>query len=137
MYREGPFEQGKPEQGYQLPFTPREFFAAGIAAADEWCIRTYGAPFGRLGPRQREAALRQLESGAVAFAEFGGRLFFEALLQIAMEGFFADPIYGGNRDKAGWRLVGYPGLPARYAGLIDEYRNRRYSAEPRSIADLS
>ena len=33
MYRNGPFLQGKAEYGYQLPLTPREFFAAGIAAA--------------------------------------------------------------------------------------------------------
>ena len=35
MYRSGPFLNGKPEQGYQLALTPREFFAAGIAAATE------------------------------------------------------------------------------------------------------
>ena len=22
---------------------------------------------------------------------------------------FADPVYGGNKDFAGWRLVGFPG----------------------------
>ena len=43
-----------------------------------------------------------------------------------MEGFFADPIYGGNRNKAAWRMVGYPGLPAVYSTLIEEYRNKRY-----------
>src|SRR5262245_56104747 len=32
MYRSGPFLRGKPEQGYQLALTPREFFLAGIAA---------------------------------------------------------------------------------------------------------
>src|SRR5262249_37628128 len=36
MYRSGPFHKGKPEQGYQLALTPREFFAAGIAAANAW-----------------------------------------------------------------------------------------------------
>jgi len=63
--------------------------------------------------------------------------FFESLLQITMEGLFADPIYGGNRNKAGWRMVGYPGLPAVYSKLIDEYRDKRYIAEPQSIADFS
>jgi len=24
-----------------------------------------------------------------------------------LEGFFSDPIYGGNRDKLGWKLVGF------------------------------
>ena len=68
---------------------------------------------------------------------FEGKQFFEALLKITMEGFFADPIYGGNRNKAGWRMVGYPGLPAIYSTLIDEYRNKRYVVEPQSIADFS
>ena len=74
---------------------------------------------------------------AKEYVSFNGKQFFEALLQIAMEGFFSDPIYGGNRDKVGWKLVGYPGLPAKYASLIEQYRNRRYSVEPRSIADVS
>ena len=26
-----------------------------------------------------------------------------------IEGMFADPVYGGNKDFAGWRLVGFPG----------------------------
>ena len=54
-----------------------------------------------------------------------------------MEAFFADPIYGGNRNKASWKMLGFPGLPAVYSNLIEEYRNKRYVAEPQSIADFS
>ena len=55
-----------------------------------------------------------------------------------MEGFFSDPIYGGNRNKASWRMLGFPGLPATYADKVDEYRNKHYVvAEPQSIADFS
>ena len=54
-----------------------------------------------------------------------------------MEGFFSDPIYGGNRNKASWRMLGFPGLPATYADKIDQYRDKRYVAEPQSIADFS
>lgn len=137
MYRSGPFRKGKPGQGYQLPLTPREFFAAGILAANAWTRKAYGKDFDRLSPEQREAALKELEAGKAALEDFNGKQFFEALLRITMEGFFADPIYGGNRNKAGWRMVGYPGLPAVYSTLIDEYRNKRYVAEPQSIADFS
>jgi gluconate 2-dehydrogenase gamma chain len=137
MYRSGPFRKGKPEQGYQLPLTPREFFAAGVVATNEWTRRVYGKDFDRLAPKDREAAMKELEAGKAALGEFNGRQFFGALLQITMEGFFADPIYGGNRNKAGWRMVGYPGLPAVYSTLIDEYRNKRYQVEPQSIADFS
>lgn len=137
MYRSGPFRKGKPEQGYQLPLTPREFFAAGIVATNAWSRQTHGKDFDRLTPPERESALKELEGGKAALGDFNGRQFFAALLQITMEGFFADPIYGGNRNKAGWRMVGYPGLPAVYSNLIEEYRNKRYRAEPQSIADFS
>ena len=35
LYMRDPWKQGKPQQGYQLPLTPEQFFKAGIAAADE------------------------------------------------------------------------------------------------------
>lgn len=137
MYRQGPFQKGTPTQGYQLPLTPRQFFAAGIAAANEWSRKAHGKDFDRLAPKEREAALKDLETGKAALSEIDAKQFFGALLKIVMEGFFADPIYGGNRDKAGWRMVGYPGLPAVYSSLIDEYRNKRYVVEPQSIQDFS
>jgi gluconate 2-dehydrogenase gamma chain len=137
MYRNGPFRKAKPEYGYQLPLTPREFFAAGIAAANAWSHKTYGKEFDRLAPAQREQAMKALEQGKAEFADFNGKQFFEALLAITMEGFFADPIYGGNRNKAAWKMVGFPGLPATYANLIEQYRGKRYVAEPQSIADFS
>src|SRR5262249_1468573 len=55
MYRSGPYQKGKPEQGYQLPLTPKEFFAAGIAEANEWSRKTYGKDFDRLAPADRDA----------------------------------------------------------------------------------
>ena len=137
MYRAGPFRKAKPEYGYQLPLTPREFFAAGVIATNAWTRKAYGKDFDRLAPPEREAALKEMEAGKAALEDFDGKQFFEALLTITMEGFFADPIYGGNRDKAGWRMVGYPGLPAVYPTLIDEYRNKRYVVEPQSIVDFS
>jgi gluconate 2-dehydrogenase gamma chain len=112
LYRGGPFIEGKPEQGYQLALTPREYFAAGIKAAIGWTRKTYGKDFDLLAPAEREATLEAIEAGKADFADFNAKAFFAALYQSAMEGFFADPIYGGNRNKVSWRMVGYPGLPA-------------------------
>ncbi len=137
LYRQGPFLKGKPELGYQLPLTPREFFRAGIAAANAFCRKTYGKDFDRLGPRDREAACKTMEGGKADFPGFSSSMFFNALLQITMEGFFADPIYGGNRDKASWKMVGYPGLPAAYKEDIKRYFGKKYDKPPRSIADFS
>jgi gluconate 2-dehydrogenase gamma chain len=137
MYRQGPFRKGTPTQGYQLPMTPREYFAAGIVATNAWTNKTRGKDFDRLSAKEREETLKALEQGKAELDTFDGKQFFEALLTITMEGFFADPIYGGNRNKAGWKLVGYPGLPAVYSALIEPYRNKRYQVEPQSIADFS
>ena len=137
VYRSGPFQKGKPEQGYQLALTPREYFAAGIAAANAWTRKTYGKDFDRLAAAERVAALTAMEEGKAEFEGFSARGFFGQLHAITMAGFFADPIHGGNRDKVAWRMIGFPGLPATYADKIDAYRDRRYVAEPQSIADFS
>jgi gluconate 2-dehydrogenase gamma chain len=137
LYRDGPIEKGKPEHGYQLGLTPREFFAEGIAAAEAWAETRFGGSFVALGEAERGEALEAMESGKAEFADFDAREFFEALLAIVMEGFFADPYYGGNRDLAGWKMLGYPGLMADYQAAIETYRGKRYRAKPRSIGDFA
>jgi gluconate 2-dehydrogenase gamma chain len=137
MYRNGPFRRGKPEQGYQLPLTPRQYFATGIAAANEWARKTYGKEFDRLAPPDRAAALSAMEHGTAQFENFSARAFFGRLHGVVMEGFFSDPMYGGNRNKVSWTMLGFPGLPATYADKVDAYFNKRYVAPPKSIADFS
>jgi gluconate 2-dehydrogenase gamma chain len=137
MYRNGPFVRGKPEQGYQLALTPRQFFAAGIAVTNDWTCKTYGKDFDRLSASERVLALTALEDGKADLGHLSARQFFNALLTITMEGFFSDPIYGGNRGMASWKMLGFPGLPATYANIIEEYRDKRYVAPQQSIADFS
>jgi gluconate 2-dehydrogenase gamma chain len=137
LYRDGPFVKGKPELGYQLALNPREFFRAGIEQANDWSRKTYGKDFDRLPEADREAALKTMEAGKAPFPGFPSNVFFDALLQISMEGFFADPIYGGNRDKASWKMVGYPGLPATYREEFKKYYGKKYDKPPRSIADFT
>jgi gluconate 2-dehydrogenase gamma chain len=137
MYRGGPYLTGTPQQGYQLPLTPREYFVAGIEAANLWSLATYKLPFDQLDPTQRTEALQAMETGKAAFTRFDSRAFFDSLLDIVMEGFFSDPAYGGNRHMASWRMLGFPGLPAFYADKVAAYQGKRYVAEPKSIADFS
>ena len=137
LYRSGPFVKGTREQGYQLSLTPREFFGAGIKATNAWTRKTYGKDFDRLSEPDRAAALKAMEEGKAQFPGFTSTMFFNALLQITMEGFFADPIYGGNRHMASWRMIGYPGLPATYREEIKTYFGKKYDKPPHSIADFS
>jgi len=136
-YRNGPFRRGKPEQGYQLALTPRQYFATGIAAANGWARKTYGKEFDRLAPADRAAALSAMEHGTAQFDNFSAHAFFIRLHAMVMEGFFSDPMYGGNRNKVSWEMLGFPGLPATYADKVDAHFNKRYVAPPKSIADFS
>ncbi len=138
LYRSGPFLPAKPELGYQLALSPREFFRAGIVATNEWTTKTYGKEFDRLTPAQQEEAMKALESGKAQFnGGFTSAFFFDNFLQLTMEGFFADPMYGGNRDKVAWKMIGFPGLPASYREEIKTYFNKKYDKGPLSIADFS
>lgn len=120
LYRDGPHQTGKPGHGYQLALTPLELIRAGIAAADVWCQATYGNRFADLDEAGQIATLEALDVGSATLDGVPAKAFFEAMLALTMEGFFADPSYGGNRDQAGWKMVGYPDptvpLPPRTAG---------------------
>ena len=135
-YRMGPWPEGTPQQGFQSRLTPREIYRAAIRESNAYCLKQYGKTFELLSPGQQDEVLTGLESGAVELPSLSAKLFFGLLLRNTMEGFFADPIYGGNRDKAGWRLIGFPGVPAsNYNDLIDEH-NVPYRVEPVSILDI-
>jgi gluconate 2-dehydrogenase gamma chain len=138
LYMQGPWRQGVPNQGYQLPLTPAQLYRAGIPAANAWCVTTYGKPFDKIGESQRERFLLDWQAGRVQFAEGPpAREFFDMLYENVMQGLFADPIYGGNRDKAGWRMLGFPGIIAVHYQDIDKYRDRRYTANIVGIGDMS
>ena len=63
------------------------------------------------------------------------KLFFDLLWRNTEEGYFADPMYGGNRNKAGWKLVGFPGVASgAYSGHVAS--DEPYRAEPVSIVDI-
>jgi hypothetical protein len=83
--------------------------------------------------RIRTTCSKRLEKGDLELPGFSARALFAAIHTGAMEGFFADPIYGGNRDMAGWKLVGFPGTRYDYRDVIDN-PNKPYTQPPVSIA---
>jgi gluconate 2-dehydrogenase gamma chain len=138
LYMQGPWKPGVPNQGYQLPLTPAELYRAGIAAANAYCVKTYGKSFDKITESQREEFLLSLQAGKVNF-ENGppARVFFTTMYQTVMEGMFSDPIYGGNRNKAGWKIIGFPGVIAVHYQNVEKFRDKKYTADTVSIADMS
>jgi len=108
-----------PNQGYQLPFAPAGLYRAAIAGSNAYCRKTFGQTFERCTAEQKETFLKELSAGKITLSGgLPGRAFFELLYQNVMEGLFADPIYGGNKDKVGWKMLGFPGVFANNAENI-------------------
>ncbi|QKT04659.1 gluconate 2-dehydrogenase subunit 3 family protein [Ectothiorhodospiraceae bacterium 2226] len=120
LYLQGPWPAGTPQQGYQLRLTPRELYSLGIAAV-EARLQEDGAAFAELGAQAQVRVLEQLEQGELELEPLPAPVFFETLLANTIEGYFADPAYGGNRDMAGWRMVGFPGAYSQYVKEIERH----------------
>jgi gluconate 2-dehydrogenase gamma chain len=140
LYMHGPWKQGKPQFGYQLPMTPAQFFKAGIAAANAACRTRFGKDFDALSPGDADLFLRDLAGGKITdprlpLAEWFNDLAYPLFVQAC----FADPIYGGNNGKVFWRMIGYPGLPATHTRDMVEFRGKPFpgAKDPKSIADFS
>lgn len=59
--------------------------------------------FGKLTPQDQDAYLKTLESGGKDLAGVPAPVFFQSLLEMTVEGYFSDPVYGGNKDMGSWK----------------------------------
>jgi gluconate 2-dehydrogenase gamma chain len=131
LYRSGPWQQGTPSQGYQLPFTPAELFHTALRAiGTEFDGKT---AFKELPPEQQDAYLKSLEAGGKDLGGVPSAAFFQMLLQMTVEGYFSDPVYGGNKNMVAWKMIGFPGAYANYYDLVDKH-GIKLDREPMSIA---
>jgi gluconate 2-dehydrogenase gamma chain len=138
LYLQGPFRKGSANQGYQLGLTPAALFRAGTEALGEYCLTTYKKPFDALPADGKEQVLKALQAGKVELHNsVPAKTYFDQVLQMFYEAMFADPIYGGNRNKMGWKMIGYPGVNTANKLNIVKFKNKPYRPEPTSIADLS
>ena len=88
-----------------------ETYRLGLAALDRVARLRWGVTFADADPTQQDELLATLERGEVADWRLPPqRSFFDLLRAHTQEGLFADPVYGGNRDKLGWRWLGHPGV---------------------------
>ena len=86
------------------------FYRCGLQQLDAHCHAAFNKPFRSLAAEQQDATITALEAGkAPEFVWPTAQAFFNTLRTHTMEGMFADPVYGGNKDFVGWRLVGFPG----------------------------
>ncbi|HVA11672.1 MAG TPA: gluconate 2-dehydrogenase subunit 3 family protein [Stellaceae bacterium] len=93
----------------------QDFYRRGLAQLDAHCHATYKRSFAALTAAQQDEVVAALATGkADGFAWPTAQAFFSTVRTHTMEGMFADPVYGGNRDFAGWQLAGFPGAQMQY-----------------------
>jgi gluconate 2-dehydrogenase gamma chain len=137
LYMKPPFMPGAATQGYQMLDAPAARYRAGLKAVADYVRATFsGKSFAELTPADQDKVLSGLETGSIALGDVKGAEFFALLLQNTQEGFFADPIYGGNREMAGWKLVGFPGARYDYRDWVERH-NEVYPLPPVSIMGRS
>ncbi len=112
----------------------RSVYVAGVADLDDRSRAAHGAGFADLEADQQDAILRQIDPDARAEGDAGEAPplqqtkaefdldFFPLLCLHTRQGFYSDPIYGGNRGRVGWETIGFPGPES-----LAEVHTGRYS----------
>jgi gluconate 2-dehydrogenase gamma chain len=121
--------------GYQSLLPPAEIFRRGLTALDAHSRARYGAPFLELSEEDQDAVMGELaEDDSDDFDVPSAEGFFELARRYTIEGMFSDPIYGGNRDLCGWRLIGYPGAQRAYTPR--DVRDPDFRRQPQGLSEL-
>lgn len=123
-------------------------YRAGIRQLDAVAAEFHdGRPFKALSEEQQDQVLEHV-SGAPkpAPVSFGrgqevrsflqgtfdeGLPFFEALALHTRQGFYSDPVYGGNKDHVGWKVIGFPGPKT-----LKETNDLTYSVREHFVQDF-
>ncbi|UPG73487.1 gluconate 2-dehydrogenase subunit 3 family protein [Roseomonas gilardii subsp. gilardii] len=137
-YMEGPFQPDAPAlMGFQLPYPPQEIYRRGIRATGAFCRKTHGKDFEALDAATRDAVLTGLQHNEIRFSDFGepqlkAGEFFSFLLTNTKEGYLSDPMYGGNKGMAAWKMINFPGARASFLEWVGQH-NVRYPLGPVSL----
>jgi gluconate 2-dehydrogenase gamma chain len=134
LYVRPPFLKGAKNQGHQSEKGPAQEYREGIAALDKACkAQLGGKAFADLSDADKDRVLGGLESGEFKLEGVDGKAFFATVVRDVQMGFFADPIYGGNRDMVAWKMIGYPGARYNYLDWVGRH-NEKFPLPPVSIS---
>jgi gluconate 2-dehydrogenase gamma chain len=99
-------------------------FSNGLNALDRRCQRMHQKGFAAASPAQQDDVLK------VAFKEApessGEFKWYDLLVTLTMEGFLGDPSYGGNKDKVGWKLMGFDLVGHEAVEVAPGYRGQKH-----------
>jgi gluconate 2-dehydrogenase gamma chain len=132
LYVRPPFLKGARNQGRQSEAGPAQEYRAGLAALNGACKAELGKAFFELSDADKDRVLTDIENGRLELVGVDGKAFFGQIVKDIQTGFFADPIYGGNRDMAAWKMIGYPGARYNYLDWVSRH-NEKFPLPPVSL----
>ena len=117
------------------------FYRRALQELDDYSRERHGAAFSELAEEDQDRTLSALDSSIETESrEYGAdsprdqnggeddevsdllTRFFSIVREHVLQGMFCDPVYGGNRDVVGWRLLGFPG--AQWGYSADQMKRR-------------
>ena len=122
-----------PTPRYQTRLNRGEIFLHGLRRIEEVSHDQYGEKFIDLEDKDQDKILESFESGEVNMEAISSKTFFNFLLQTTIEGAYAYPVYGGNKNMMGWKMKEYPGPRMAYINDIDS--DEFISMEQKSLMD--
>lgn len=124
----------------------------GLVSLDELCVKEWGSAFTKLDEERQDHALELLSGrakpGAVTlgttepastFTQFttdDGLGFFDAICLHVKQGFYADPVYGGNKNRQGWEVIGFDGPQSLKDTMDGTYSTEQYFTQKYEWAEL-
>ncbi|MEK4556254.1 gluconate 2-dehydrogenase subunit 3 family protein [Jeotgalicoccus sp. FSL K6-3177] len=131
-YRMGPFEpMASDTHGRQEKLTRGEMFILGIRRLREYAVEEHDEEFVKLDGDTQDEVLKAFESGDVEIPGMRAEAFFSLLRNTTIEGVYADPVYGGNKNMEGWKMIQYPGPRM---GWMDKITSEEFvELEPESL----
>lgn len=133
-YMQPPYYKAEATQGYQLIFKRRELIALGLDTMDEYSNTKYQKAFVEITPEEQDAVLKAFESDDIGeIKNVPASTFFAMFLNLTLEGLYADPLYGGNKNMGGWKMRNFPGNQMSYTEYIE--KEEFVKLEPMSLHD--
>lgn len=132
-YKQAPFKDIKNEARYQTRMNRGDIFLEGVRALERESKKKFDKGFANIEGKDQDTVLKLFEDNKVKLTGISATTFFALLRKMTIEGAYSDPLYGGNKDMAGWKMREYPGPRPAY---IDDIASEDFvKMDPISLKD--
>lgn len=131
-YRQPPFD-GPDADADHSRITRGDLFLNGLRKMNQLSKEQFDTTFDQATEDEQIEILTAFEADEVDLRSVSSASFFELLRMTVLEGAYSDPLYGGNRNMAGWKMKEFPGPVPSYMDIIES--DEFVKMDPISLTD--